>query len=160
MKMKFARFFAVVAVALCSFNAMASNKATIVPEAATAANWGFVYEQAPEIKDLPKDMLQMHLDKFLALTPAKYKEMTGKNLGLKKSMELKAAQKYLKKQMNAGADVSKGLYVVLAILGLGWVAMGILDDWSGSDWIVSLVLSLLCWLPGVIYSLVKMKKYY
>ncbi|TAE51144.1 MAG: YqaE/Pmp3 family membrane protein [Bacteroidetes bacterium] len=52
------------------------------------------------------------------------------------------------------------MYILLAILGLGFLAIGLLDNWSGSDWIIALVLSILCWLPGVIYAFVKMKNYY
>jgi len=104
---------------------------------------------------------QLTLEEFLSLTPAKYKEMTGKRLGLKKSIELKIAQKFLKKQMKKNAaDISQGLYIVLAILGLGWLAMGILDDWQGSDWLISLVLYILFYIPGLIYTLIKMNKYY
>lgn len=96
------------------------------------------------------------------MTPSKYRQLTGKRLGLKKSIQLKAAQKALKKEIRNGkdADISKGVYVLLAILGLGWLAMGLLDDWNGSDWLVNLLLTVLCWLPGLIHALVKMKKYY
>lgn len=65
--------------------------------------------------------------------------------------------KLLKK---GGAEISKALYVVLAIIGFGWLAMGINDNFEGWDWVISLVLYLVMWLPGLIYSLVKMKKYY
>ncbi len=78
--------------------------------------------------------------------------------------EIKAKQlskKQIKKALKKGdSGISKGLYVILSIIGLGWLAMGILDDFEGSDWIISLVLSLLFWLPGVIYSFIKMKKYF
>jgi uncharacterized membrane protein YqaE (UPF0057 family) len=59
-----------------------------------------------------------------------------------------------------GDNIDKTLYIILSIIGLGWIGMGLNDKWKGSDWIVSLILSLLLWLPGLIYSLVKMKKYY
>jgi uncharacterized membrane protein YqaE (UPF0057 family) len=65
--------------------------------------------------------------------------------------------KLLKK---GGAEISKSLYVVLAIFWFGWLAMGINDNFEGWDWVLSLVLYILGWLPGVIYTLVKMKKYY
>lgn len=104
--------------------------------------------------------LKIGVDAFLALTPSKYKELTGKKLGLKKSLELKAAQKMLKKQLRKGGDISKGLYIVLAIFGLGWIAMGVMDDWTGQNWWLNLILTVLCWLPGVIHALIKMKDYY
>ena len=86
--------------------------------------------------------------------------MTGEKLGFKKTVQLKAAQKFLKKNAKKGEDISKEIYIVLAIFGLGWVAMGLMDDWSGNDWIINLVLTVLCWLPGVIHAFVKMKNYY
>jgi uncharacterized membrane protein YqaE (UPF0057 family) len=107
-----------------------------------------------------RTFLIMGLDQFLSLTPKKYKEMTGEKLGLKKTLQLKAAQKFIKKELKREADIDKGLYVLLAILGLAWVAMGVMDDWSGSDWIVNLILYALCYLPGLIHALTKMKKYY
>ncbi len=103
---------------------------------------------------------QMSVETFINLTPAKYQELTGQKLGWAKKIQLKMAQKLLKGKKAGNADISKGLYVVLAIIGLGWLAMGLLDDWSGNDWIIALVLSFLFIIPGIIYALIKMKKYY
>lgn len=128
--------------------------------AAVKATWADDFKGQPEVQSLSPEMLQMGLDDFLSLTPKKYKEMTGEKLGFKKTLELKAAQKFIKKQMKKDPEFSKGLYVLLAILGLAWVAMGVMDDWEGSDWIVNLILTVLCWLPGLIHALTKMKKYY
>jgi uncharacterized membrane protein YqaE (UPF0057 family) len=129
-------------------------------EAMTATVWGVPLKDAPELKALSPEMLKLGIDQFLSLTPSKYKKMTGHKLGLKKSIELKAAQKFLKKRMAADEKVPKGLYIVLAILGWGFLAIGLLTDWQGNDWWVNLLLTLLCWLPGVIHALVKMKDYY
>jgi uncharacterized membrane protein YqaE (UPF0057 family) len=67
-------------------------------------------------------------------------------------------------EMNQTAEgnssIPKILYIILALLGLGWLAMGLNSKFRGNDWIISLILSLLFWLPGFIYTLVKMKKYY
>jgi uncharacterized membrane protein YqaE (UPF0057 family) len=35
-----------------------------------------------------------------------------------------------------------------------------MDDWTGNTWVVNLILSFLCWLPGFIHALIKMKDYY
>ena len=104
----------------------------------------------------------LDVESFLDLTPKKYRELTGERLGVKGSLALKAAQKQVKKQMKRGSatDIPKGLYVVLAIFGWGWLAMGLMDDFEGNNWWVALILYILCWLPGFIYSLVKMKDYY
>jgi uncharacterized membrane protein YqaE (UPF0057 family)/uncharacterized protein YxeA len=128
--------------------------------AVVKTNWADQFNNQPEVEALSADMAAMNIDQFLNLTPKKYKEMTGEKLGLKKTLQLKAAQKFLKKELKKDAEFDKGLYILLAILGLAWVAMGVMDDWSGSDWIVNLILVVLCWLPGLIHALTKMKKYY
>ncbi len=115
---------------------------------------------AKEIKALSPELAQVIVADFMNMTPAKYKKMTGKRLGIKKAIQLKAAQKVMKRELAGGDGITKGLYVLLAILGLGWLAMGLLSDWEGSDWIVNLVLTILCWLPGLIHALIKMKDYY
>jgi uncharacterized membrane protein YqaE (UPF0057 family) len=126
--------------------------------------------QSEEVVAISPDLTQMTLDKFLQLTPADYKKATGEKLGIKKSIQLKFAQKALKREMKSNAELRSGLaggdgitqelYILLAIFCLGWVAMGVKDDFEGSDWIVNLLLTCLCWLPGLIHALVKMKNYY
>ena len=128
--------------------------------AVVKTNWAEQLKGQPEIQSLSTDMASLTVDQFLNLTPKKYKEMTGEKLGLKKTLQLKAAQKFVKKELKGEPQFEKGLYILLAILGLAWVAMGVMDDWSGSDWIVNLILYVLCWLPGLIHALTKMKKYY
>jgi uncharacterized membrane protein YqaE (UPF0057 family) len=59
-----------------------------------------------------------------------------------------------------GAEIDKTVYILLAILGLGWVGIGLNDDWKGSKWLISLLLYCLLWLPGFIYTLMQMKNYY
>lgn len=111
------------------------------------------------------------MNKFADLTPSDYKKITGHKLGLKKSIALKIAQKKVKKEIRqakknngeittAGDGITKGVYILLAIFGLAWLAMGIKSDWDGSDWIVNLLLTFLCWLPGFIHAMIKMKDYY
>lgn len=124
--------------------------------------------QTDDIKAISPELAQLTIDKFLNLTPNEYKNITGEKLGFKKTIQLKLAQKALKHELKknpefhqgGGDGITKGLYVLLAILGLGWLAMGLKSDWEGSDWIINLVLTLLCWLPGLIHALIKMKDYY
>jgi uncharacterized membrane protein YqaE (UPF0057 family) len=115
-----------------------------------------------DVKAMAPIMQTMLMDEFLKLTPKKFKELTGEKLGLKRTLQLKAAQKLMKNHQNQkkGADISKGLYIVAVIFGWGWLVMGLMDDWSGNDWWLNLLLTFLCWLPGVIHGLIKMKKYY
>lgn len=128
--------------------------------AAVKTDWSTSFNDQPEVKAITPEMAQMGINDFLTLTPKKYKEMTGKRLGIKQTLQLKAAQKIVKKQMAGDPDISKGLYILLAFLGWAWLVMGLKDDWEGSNWIVNLILYLLCWLPGFIHALVKMKEYY
>lgn len=52
------------------------------------------------------------------------------------------------------------LYVVCCVFWLGWLAMGINDDFGDYDWLICLLLYFLFYFPGLIYSLIKMEKYY
>jgi uncharacterized membrane protein YqaE (UPF0057 family) len=99
----------------------------------------------------------------LALTPEKYRQMTGQRLGIVKSMELKWAQKKLRHSSNqegGNASIPKWLYIVMAIFALGWLALGIITGFKGNDWWIALLLYFLFIIPGIIYSLIVMKKYY
>lgn len=125
------------------------------------ANWA----ETAEVQQFSPEMSNsMDLEEFLSMTPKKIKQKTGKRLGVKKSLQLKAAQRAVKRNMKktkkAGDGISSGLYILLAILGLAWVAMGVMDDWSGNNWIVNIILTVLCWLPGLIHALAKKKDYY
>ncbi len=66
----------------------------------------------------------------------------------------------LSDRLKENLDISKGVYILLAIIGFGWLAMGFNDNFEGFDWLISLLLYVLGWLPGVIYTLIMMKKYY
>lgn len=131
--------------------------------AITSGNWRLKVNQEEDIsaitENLPRDMV---LEDFLEMTPRKYREMTGERLGFGNTLKLKAAQRFVKREMRQGkdADISPGLYVVMAIFGLGWLAMGLMDDWDGNNWVVNLLLTILCWLPGLIHALVKQNEYY
>lgn len=74
--------------------------------------------------------------------------------------------------------IDKTLYIVLSILGLGWLAVGLNEDWQGNNWLIALGIGLggvfvfgllglfffpfffLMFVPGLIYALMKMKNYY
>lgn len=124
---------------------------------------------ASDIKAIDPQLVKLGMDKFLEITPAEYKKITGQRLGLKNSLALKAAQVKVKHEMKnatisaapvAGDGITKGVYILLAFFGLAWLVMGLKSDWSGNDWIINLILTFLCWLPGFIHALVKMKDYY
>lgn len=118
---------------------------------------------------LPADAVQ-GMDDFLALSPKKYREMTGKKLSLKEALVLKLAQKKIKKQIkkqkkgkgSKDDQFPKGLFIVCAILLpiAACIFMGVMDDWEGNNWWVAFLLYLLCYIPGLIYTLTKVKDYY
>lgn len=75
----------------------------------------------------------------------------------------KLQKQELKKSLHKKAGSSaipQVLYIIMAIFWLGWLAMGINDNFSGYDWLISLLLYFLFWLPGFIFTLIKMGKYY
>ncbi len=100
-------------------------------------------------------------NELLNMTPKEFQKLTGKKLTLKEVIQLKAAQKVLKAKMHKkdGDGVSKGIFILVALLGWAWLLMGVQDDFSGNTWIVNLLLTALCWLPGFIHALVHMKDY-
>lgn len=155
MKKIFMKISFVLLFAMCSNLMYASNVETWIKPGTQDIN-GFVI--TPELQKA----VQTNMDLFLSLTPKKYTELTGKKLSFVQVVKLKAAQKYIKKHYakKSGEGISKGVYILLAFLGLAWLAMGIKDDWSGNNWWVNLILTFLCWLPGFIHALVKMKEYY
>lgn len=119
---------------------------------------------ATAVREINPELVKMGAEKFLELTPSSYREMTGQRLGIKNAVALKAAQFKVKNELgdlqNSDPDIDKNVYILLAIFGLAWIAMGLFSDWSGSDWIVNLLLTMLCWLPGLIHALTKIKDYY
>ncbi len=105
---------------------------------------------------------KMDMENFLKLTPKKVHEMTGRKMTFKEKIGLKLAQKKMKNHLKKGGSgsVPKGVYILLAFFGLAWIVMGIMDDWSGNNWWLNLILVLLFWLPGFIHALIVMNKYY
>ena len=82
------------------------------------------------------------IDDFLTLTPKKYKELTGKRLGIKQTIMLKLAQKKFKKELNKDSkSASSGgksqivaliLCLLLGVLGihrfyLGYIGVGVIQ---------------------------------
>ncbi len=123
-------------------------------------SWSEAMASQPEVNALPAELTTLSAEEFIALTPKQVRDLTGKRMSIKETLQLKAAQRLVKKATKPNADIDKTVYIILAIVGLGWLAMGLLSDWSGNDWIINLVLTLLCWLPGVIHAFIKMKDYY
>ena len=122
-------------------------------------------EQGMEIvSELPAEMSDLSIGEFLTLTPKTYREKTGKRLNYKERRQMRHAQQRVKVRMGknkrAASDISMGVYILLALLALGWLGIGLLTDFEGSDWVIALILYVLFYLPGLIYTLIKMGDYY
>lgn len=144
--------------------ALLGMSVAVAPPAATDA--GVSLNSAAAEAGLPLDAVAS-MDDFLALTPKKIREMTGKKLSFKESIGLKLAQKKIKKQLrkqNKGGEApgTKGLFILLAIFVplAAVIFMGVADDWEGNTWWIALLLYFLCYLPGLIYTLTKVNDYY
>jgi uncharacterized membrane protein YqaE (UPF0057 family) len=61
---------------------------------------------------------------------------------------------------NGISALPRAVYIIMAIVGLGWLAMGINSNFEGSKWALSLLLYILGWIPGIVYTLIMMKRYY
>ena len=69
-----------------------------------------------EVAGLPTEFQNFNVDQFLTLTPSKYKELTGKKLGLKNSIALKVAQWKVKKVMEESTPAGGGKSQLIALL--------------------------------------------
>lgn len=137
---------------------VSTTQAAFTPYVSTAPT----YKSELFVNETIAQQFAGNLEGFIKLTPAEYQKLTGQKLSLKEKFQLKAAQAMLKKQLKKAdnSNIPKGLYIVLAFFGFGWLAMGIMDNWSGNNWWVNLILTFLFWLPGFIHALVVMKDYY
>jgi uncharacterized membrane protein YqaE (UPF0057 family) len=148
------RFIPLLLLILASFISLPSEASIPVKNAVIDRN-------APTyVNDDMAQLLNVNMEAFLKMTPKEFKKMTGRQLTFKETLKLKAAQKLLKKSSGGDSQVPKGLYIVLALFGWAWLAMGIMDDWEGKNWWLNLILTMLCGIPGLIHALVHMKDYY
>ena len=127
---------------------------------AFAVGTAVVPKEQSQMAKVDPALAGMSVEAFLQLTPMKYEELTGRTMSIEQIQTLKATQQALRAEVMAQPKIDKTVYILLALLGLGWLALGIVSDWEGNDWLVNLLLTILCWLPGVIHALFVMKKYY
>ena len=155
-----------LALTLCLFalKAFSFNVAETLPQTPTVANAEQVKKiEAMLSKMASKDLSNLSIREVEDLTGHKlsFKEKVGlKVLKMKaKKMQKKAAAEMKSGKGHSAPDLDKGTYIILAIL-IPFVAVGLATDWEGKDWLVCLLLSCLCGIPGIIYALIKMKDYY
>ncbi len=145
----------------------ASAKATDAPEVAVVEQNVPVVEQPVAVEE----NASASLENAIVLAPTAPKINFNRSVAPVKSevsanptSEAKQYAKKIKKEKGnkkpAKTEISKGLYIVLALFGWSWLAIGLMDDFQGSTWIVNLLLTFLFWLPGFIHALIVMKKYY
>lgn len=65
-----------------------------------------------------------------------------------------------KAALTGKAAIPAAAYIILCIFALGWLAIGLNDNFSGFSWILSLILYIIFYIPGLIYSLIMMGNYY
>jgi hypothetical protein len=109
---------------------------------------------------VPKTNGEADMQAFLALTPAKVEQLTGKKMGLKEKIALKLAQKHVKKQLQKGKKIDIhdknqmlkywlicwGIAIILSIVGIfvpfvsyiGWI-FGLAGSVFFVLWIVAMV---------------------
>jgi uncharacterized membrane protein YqaE (UPF0057 family) len=132
-----------------------------IARAAFVSKWATAQQQA-QANNVTAQQSAAGMNAFLNMDRKSYEELTGKRMSFKEALQFKAAQKMMKKQAKkaGGGTLPQWAYIVLSIFLLGWLAIGIKSNWQSNDWWISLLLYILFWVPGLIYSLVVMSKYY
>ena len=110
-----------------------------------------------EIQSGEKDLSAKETKALQKLRKAQKKQ--DKKMGWFKKWKMERAMKSIEKRPQGGS-LPKGVYILLSIIGLGWLAMGILDGFTGNNWWIALILYLLAWLPGFIFAMIKLGEYY
>ena len=104
---------------------------------------------------------------LLAAMSGKMSDNSSHKLSFKEKLVLKIVKKKaekMQKKMAAGhlaaePGIDKGTYVIVAIL-IPFLAVGLATNFEGGDWLICLLLTILFYLPGLIYALIKMNTYY
>jgi|GEM_PF-2336561 len=139
------------------------------------------------VRDLVKEELPVPVPKFLEgfdsedilqLTPKAYQERTGKALSFQELVTLKKYQEELRAALPPDQEpkIDKTIYILLAVIGLGFLGIGLNTDWEGMEWIYALLMIVIgsvgggffgCFLFSIvgyflqlIYSLRLMKRFY
>lgn len=128
----------------------------------TVANAAFIPSKSESSQDKTSKQYNSNLHGFMSLNKKSYEQLTGKKMTLKEKISLKIAQKMMAKESRKreGGTLPQWAYIVLSIFALGWLAIGIKSNWKGNDWWISLLLYLCFYVPGLIYSIIVMSKYY
>jgi len=98
------------------------------------------------------------------LTPVKKTSTQSNTFTFKETIKSKAIKNIIKKKGKKSIDKIKStptsddeiLYYILAIL-IPFVAVGLVTDWDITKVLICLLLTLLCYIPGLIYALITVK---
>lgn len=128
----------------------------------SVVNAAFTPSKSESKEEKTEKQYNSNLHGFMSINKKSIEQLTGKKLTFKESISLKLAQKMMKKEARKkeGGSLPQWAYIVLSIIALGWLAIGIRSNWKSDDWWISLLLYFLFVIPGIIYSLIVMKKYY
>jgi len=104
--------------------------------------------------DVKTELTGLSLNDLVNITPQQYTELTGNKLSFTQAVSLKVAQRKIKRANNGQDPIEddKVLMIILAIL-IPPVAIYLLYD-IGSEFWVNLLLTFLCYVPGLIHALV------
>ncbi len=100
-------------------------------------------------------------DNHAVVSSNKDDSITEKEVSSEEVSESKVSKPTKVAEKDNGSYISKGLYVVLSILGLGWVAILVNGNVKGKvSWVPAIIFTLIGAIPGMVYSLLSMKYYY
>lgn len=103
------------------------------------------------------------VEEFLELTPRAIKEKTGKKLKFKEIIALKTAQKKLKKAIaneELPADDEDKVLIYVLCFFIPPLAVYLMHEFDDNKFVVNLILSLLCGIPGIIHAFILASKYF
>ncbi len=157
-----------LACTLCLFAFQAFSSVLLVKEPQTS-----LAPSAEQMQQMQAVLGTLSSQDLATLSISQVEGLTGHKMNFKEKVAFKIAKmkmKKMKRKMTAemkSADgiaeapgIDKMLYIILSIFVLPFLAVGLATNWEGNDWLWCLLLTFLCWLPGLIYALMKMKKYY
>jgi len=98
------------------------------------------------------------------LAPIQKTSTQSNTFSFKETIKSKAIKNIIKKKVKKSVDKIKStptsddeiLYYILAIL-IPFVAVGLVTDWDITKVLICLLLTLLCYIPGLIYALITVK---
>jgi uncharacterized membrane protein YqaE (UPF0057 family) len=112
---------------------------------------------AVNMQNMTQQQQRMLMEQFTKMSVKDYETVTGKKMNLLEKLSFKFTQQQMKRELKkqSGSDASTNtlLLVILAIL-LPPLAVYLHENALNGKFWLSVLLTLLFWLPGVIYALI------